>query len=433
MSETIAAIATARGPGGVAIVRISGERAVAIAAALVGKSAEALPDRRLVRGVARDVAGARLDDVLVVAMRAPRSFTGEDVAEVHGHGGVVNAGRLLRAVLDAGARLAAPGEFTRRALDAGRLDVAEAEGLLGVIEASSERAWRVAQAQLEGRLSMRVAELRAALTGLVAEVEAVVDFPDEDLEHLAAVEVAKRAREIGAGCEELVATFRLGRALRDGVEIALVGPVNAGKSSLFNALLGRERSIVSPEPGTTRDYVEARTEWGGVAVTLIDTAGERVAPDEVERRGLELGAARAARADVIVWVSVDGVGPDELDARTVWVQSKCDLHPAAAGTLATSAVTGEGLAELRSRLLAAAGVEDEGDDVVVVTSERQRGLLARATAAVARASDGLDTGLPTELVAIDLREGLAALAEITGDSVGEDVLDALFARFCIGK
>ena len=433
-ADTIAAIATARGPGGVAIVRVSGPRAIEVVAGMIGRAAAELPDRVLVHGVARSQDGARLDEVLAVAMRAPRSYTGEDVAEVHGHGGTVNAGRLLREVLERGARLAEAGEFTRRAFEHGKLDLAAAEGLLGVIEAASERAWRVAQEQLAGALSATIAELRGRATELVAEIEACVDFPEEGIDFLSSTEVAVRARELAARCEALAGTFRLGRALRDGIEVALVGPVNAGKSSLLNALVGRERALVAAEPGTTRDYVEARVEWDGIAVTVIDTAGERAATSEIEERGIALGRERAAGADVRVWVDEAGQGGAAVDSRTVVVRSKADLGGATpAGVLATSARTGEGLDALRARILEVAGAAGEGDDTVVVTSERQRGLLDRAARGFAATAAGIAAAAPTEVVAVDARDALAALAAVTGEEVGEDVLDELFTRFCIGK
>jgi tRNA modification GTPase len=431
--DTIAAIATARGAGGVAIVRVSGPEAIAIVAGMVGQGEAELPDRVLVHGVARDRGGARLDEVLVVAMRAPRSYTGEDVAEVHGHGGTVNAGRLLREALERGARLADAGEFTRRAFEHGKVDLASAEGLLGVIEAASERAWRVAQGQLAGALSGTVAGLRGEATSLLAEIEACVDFPEEGLEFLAARQVGATARALAARCEALAGTFRLGRALRDGIEVALIGPVNAGKSSLLNALVGRERALVAAEPGTTRDYVEVRVEWDGIAVTLIDTAGERAAASDVEERGIALGRERAANADVRVWIDEAGQGPAP-SAGTVVVRSKADLAgETPAGALATSARTGAGLDDLRARILEVAGAVGEGDDAVVVTSERQRGLLERASRGLARAADAIGAAMPAEVVAVDARDALSALAAVTGEEVGEDVLDALFARFCIGK
>jgi tRNA modification GTPase len=432
-ADTIAAIATARGAGGVAIVRVSGPEAIAIVAGMVGQGEAELPDRVLVHGVARDRGGARLDEVLVVAMRAPRSYTGEDVAEVHGHGGTVNAGRLLREALERGARLAEAGEFTRRAFEHGKVDLAAAEGLLGVIEAASERAWRVAQGQLAGALSETVAGLRGEATALLAEIEACVDFPEEGLEFLAAKQVGATARGLAARCEALAGTFRLGRALRDGIEVALVGPVNAGKSSLLNALVGRERALVAAEPGTTRDYVEVRVEWDGIAVTLIDTAGERSAASEVEERGIALGRERAANADVRVWIDEAGQGVAP-DTSTVIVRSKADLGgETPAGVLATSARTGAGLDALRAKILEVAGAVGEADDAVVVTSERQRGLLERASRGLARAADAIASAMPAEVVAVDVRDALSALAAVTGDEVGEDVLDALFARFCIGK
>jgi tRNA modification GTPase len=433
--DTIAAIATARGAGGVAIVRVSGPEAIAIVAGMVGQGEAELPDRVLVHGVARDRGGARLDEVLVVAMRAPRSYTGEDVAEVHGHGGTVNAGRLLREVLERGARLADAGEFTRRAFEHGKVDLAAAEGLLGVIEAASERAWRVAQGQLAGALSETVAGLRREATALLAEIEACVDFPEEGLEFLVSKQVAGAARALAARCDALAGTFRLGRALRDGIEVALVGPVNAGKSSLLNALVGRERALVAAEPGTTRDYVEVRVEWDGIAVTLIDTAGERttVVASEVEERGIALGRERAANADVRVWIDEAGQG-NTNDPATLLVRSKADLGgETPAGVLATSARTGAGLDALRARILEVAGAAGEGDDTVVVTSERQRGLLERASRGLARSADALSAAMPAEVVAVDARDALSALASVTGEEVGEDVLDALFARFCIGK
>jgi len=444
--DTIAAIATPPGAGGIGIVRVSGPEAVEVVARLIGREAGGLPDRVLLHAVARDPAsGERLDEVLVAVMRAPRSYTGEDVAEVHGHGGAVNMGRLLRAALAAGARPAEPGEFTRRAVARGRMDLVRAEAVLGVIAAASERALRLAQGQLEGRLGERVAVLRQRATELLADLEASIDFPEEGIEHAARSGLAARAAELGTACSALAETFAVGRALSEGLDVALVGPVNAGKSSLFNRLVGSERALVAAEPGTTRDFVEARVVWEGIPVTLVDTAGWREA-EGVERRGIELGEKRASRADVLVeLIPAEFVRQGETGHRTqdtghrtqdtgrrIPVVSKGDeLKGGAGGMIVTSAVTGQGVEELKAAIVGAVGAG--GEEGVVVTSERQRDLVARAADALSRAAGAAGAGQAEEVLALEVREAARALAAVLGEEVGEEMLDALFARFCIGK
>jgi tRNA modification GTPase len=438
--DTIAAIATPPGAGGIGVVRISGPDAVETAARVVGREAGRLEDRRLLAAVARDpVSGERLDEVLVVVMRAPRSFTGEDVAELHGHGGAVNMARLLRAVVAGGrVRHAEPGEFTRRAFENGRLDLTEAEAVLGVIEASSERALRLAQSQLAGRLGERIAELRRRGTDLLADLEASIDFPEEGIEVVARGDVAARASALAAECAALAGTFEAGRALREGLHVALCGPANAGKSSLFNRLVGSERALVDEQPGTTRDFVEAAVVWHGVRVTLVDTAGLREAGSEVERRGIELGARRARQADIEVHlVAADSLGDPPSPAagrRSLRVVSKGDQLPAGAAPsyLVTSAVTGQGLEELVGSVLEMAtsgGLAEEG--AALLTTERQRSLVARGADAFARAAAA--AGAAEEILAMEVREAVDALAGVLGERIGEEMLDALFARFCIGK
>jgi len=437
--ETIAAVATPPGAGGVGIVRLSGPDAVAAAARVIRREPGDLPERQMVLAVARDAAGERLDEVLCVVMRGPRSFTGEDVAELHGHGGAVNMARLLRAVVDAGARHAEPGEFTRRAFENGRLDLTRAEAVLAVIEASSERALRLAQSQLAGRLGERVADLRRSGTELLAELEASIDFPEEGLELSARAELGARAAGLAAACEALAATFDAGRALRDGVHVALCGPVNSGKSSLFNRLVGSERALVAEQPGTTRDFVEARVVWSGVAVTLIDTAGLREATSDVERRGIELGARRAREADVeLHLIPADSLGRAERPSsgRVLRVVSKGDTLPAGAEVpyLVTSAVTGLGVEELTRSVLdlvMAGGAEQDGG--ALLTSERQRELVMRAASGFGRAADAFAAERPEEVTALEVREAVGELAGVLGEEVGDEMLDALFARFCIGK
>ncbi|HET6613747.1 MAG TPA: tRNA uridine-5-carboxymethylaminomethyl(34) synthesis GTPase MnmE [Kofleriaceae bacterium] len=437
--DTIAAIATPVGTGGVGIVRLSGPRAVAIVAELLGKEASALGDRILTYGVVRDGAGQRLDDVLAVAMRGPRSFTGEDVSEIHAHGGRVNVGKVLAAAVDAGARHAEPGEFSRRAFMNGRLDLAQAEAILGVIEAGGERAWRMSQAALAGALGETVREQRRQIAAARAEIEVAIDFPEEGVEPKDIKLLGERIAEIGGAVRALAATYEVGRRLAGGLEVALVGPVNAGKSSLLNALVGSERALVDDSPGTTRDVVEARVVWNGVEISLLDTAGQRDGVTGVEARGMAVGARRAAAADVVIelWPADGPAMPrDEGDRRRVRVVSKADLVAGEGlGQRAipvTSARTGAGVEALKQKILEVAlGEPAEGGDGALVWTDRQRATLASAARDLETAAAGV--ALAPELVAADLRSAEARLSEILGEGVGDEVLDELFARFCIGK
>ncbi len=431
--DTIAAIATAAGVGGVGIVRVSGPLAVSIVEGVVGFAL----DRTVRVGWAHDRAGTRIDQVVAFAMRAPASFTGEDVAELQGHGGAHNLERLLGAVLERGARVAEPGEFTRRAVANGKLDLLRAEALLQVIHAGSERAWRLAQQNLGGRLGDAARELETRALGVLAEIEGRIDFPEEDIAAADAAAIVGELGELGARCGALAAGFRHGRALSQGITVALVGPVNAGKSSLLNALVGTERALVAAAPGTTRDYLEVADVWNGVAVTIVDTAGTRQTADAIEARGIELGERRVASADVVVVVN-DGASPWDDGARFptrgLVIRSKADLGGDAHGALATSASTGQGLDELKHRVLAIAGVADrEGSEDAFVTTARQQASAAAARDAFEAAASAWRTRRAAEVVALEVRQGLQALAELRGTEVGDRVLDEVFARFCIGK
>jgi len=433
-ADTIAAIATAAGVGGVGIVRTSGPRAIAIAQELLGVVEL---DRRVRVGWAHDRAGNRVDQVLAFAMRAPASFTGEDVAELHGHGGSENLARLLAAVVERGARVAEPGEFTRRAVANGKLDLARAEALLDVIHAGSERALRIAQHNLAGRLGEVAAVLEARVITVLAEIEGRIDFPEEGIAPTDASALDAELADLAARCAALAGGFRHGRAVQRGISVALVGAVNVGKSSLLNALVGRERALVAAEPGTTRDYLEVATVWDGIAVTLIDTAGTRTASDPIEARGIALGEQRVAEADVVVVVddgstrSADGAAYGE---RALQVRSKADVARGDGARLATSAHTGEGLAELKTRCLELAGVAArEGSEDAIVTTERQHGVAVVARDAVAAALDAWRGRRIGEVVALELRQAMTALAQLRGTEVGDRVLDEVFARFCIGK
>jgi tRNA modification GTPase len=434
-TDTIAAIATAMGVGGVGIIRLSGPSAISIVEASINTLLE---DRRVHVGWVRDLAGRRVDRVLAFGMRGPRSFTGEDVAELHGHGGVVNLNVLLGTVLERGARVAEPGEFTRRAVLNGKFDLARAEALLDVVQARSERALRIAQANLAGRLGDAVMSVERRLHDVIADIEARIDFPEDDLGVQNYGNLRSEISALVAACERLVDGFGFGRAATEGLTVALVGRVNVGKSSLLNALVGRERALVASGPGTTRDYLEVRDVWSGIPVTLVDTAGMRTTDDPVERRGIELGEKRVAAADVVVVMNdADGVWDDgeRFGNRRLVIRSKADLGGGTSqDVLTTSAVTGVGLKDLRRQALIVGGVtECDGHEDAVITTTRQHRHVVAARDACTAAAGALASHKPGEVVALELRTAAEALAAIRGEELGERVLDAVFARFCIGK
>jgi tRNA modification GTPase len=380
--------------------------------------------------------------VLAVVMRAPHSYTGEDVAELQGHGGPLVLQRVLAAALSAGARMAEPGEFTRRAFEAGRIDLSQAEAVAALIGARSERALRAAQAMNAGALAERIVRLRQRLVAVLAELEGAIDFPDDAGDAAPEAASARALDEVSREMSALADSFR--PALFRAAEVALVGRVNAGKSSLLNALAGEERAIVDAEPGTTRDAVAVEVALDGVAVTLVDTAGERENPERIERRGLELARTRAARADVVVLVVDGSVGFGDAE-RARWealgggkliAWNKRDLGrahdlPAAAIVVETAATSGEGVAEL-GRAIARA-VAGDPEERVSVVSERQAEALRDGAATLAHAAAALRAGEPPELAAVDARRALDAMGRVTGETVDAEVLDAIFARFCIGK
>ncbi|HZS38972.1 MAG TPA: tRNA uridine-5-carboxymethylaminomethyl(34) synthesis GTPase MnmE [Polyangia bacterium] len=457
--DTIAAIATAVG-GGVGIVRLSGPAAEAILAQLVIPwPSKRPPSHKLHYGHVRDPStGETLDEVLACVMRAPRSYTGEDVAELHGHGGALAMRRLLEAALQCGARLAEPGEFTRRAFEAGRIDLTRAEAVAELIGARSEKALAAARARQSGALEREIGEARRELVRALAELDGAIDFPDEKLDADPERQTAAVMDRLSARLKALASSYR--RFLHEGAEVALVGRVNAGKSSLFNALAGEERALVDAEAGTTRDVLEAQVELGGVLVRLVDTAGERLGGEthaSVERRGVELGRRRRGRADVVALV-VDGTvgfaegerelwaglaahdaehaaAPDAAARLIVW--NKRDLAPAAhalpdgARVVETSALSGAGVDALRSAIAEALGQTDA--ETTLHVTARQREALDDGAAALARAAALLSAGEPPELAAVDARAALHHLGRVTGETVDAEVLDAIFARFCIGK
>ncbi len=445
-ADTIAAIATPPGRGGIGIVRVSGPAAAEVAEHLAG----GLPrPRRAAFRTFRGAAGEALDHGLVLFFPAPHSFTGEDVIELHGHGGPVVMDMLLERVLTCGVRLAQPGEFSQRAYLNGKLDLAQAEAVADLIEAGTREAAGGALRSLRGEFSRRVAELRTALIGLQAELEASIDFPDEGGEVALASPVAPRLGAVQAALEALRAQARRGSLLREGLTVVLLGQPNVGKSSLLNVLAGNDLAIVTAEPGTTRDVVREHIALAGLPVQILDTAGLRDSASAVEREGIHRAWRAAETADHVLLVVDDRAGPGESERETLQrcpagaactvVRNKIDLSGGAPGLrpsgatpeIGVSALSGAGLDALRAHLSASAGRDAEAG--VFLARRRHLDALERTAAALAAARAALEGETGEELIAEELRHAQRALGEISGKFTSEDLLGEIFASFCIGK
>ncbi|HEY3997629.1 MAG TPA: tRNA uridine-5-carboxymethylaminomethyl(34) synthesis GTPase MnmE [Candidatus Xenobia bacterium] len=449
--DTIVAISTPPGQGGIGVVRLSGPAAQDILGRLfvsrAGKPRRQWTSHQMTYGFI-EAEGRRLDEVLAVVMRSPRSYTAEDVVEIHAHGGPACLQAILTACLTAGARLATPGEFTRRAFLNGRIDLAQAEAVMDVITARTEASLTRAFGQFSGTLSGRVEALRQQVLDWMAALLAQIDFPDDDIPPTPRGVLETRLAAVQGGVEALLATAEEGRIYRDGVRVAIVGKPNVGKSSLLNALLGDERAIVTPIPGTTRDRLEEWASVGGIPVCFVDTAGIRETTDLVESKGIERSKAAVAGADAVLLV-VDGSRPwDEEDrliaglvqgAKGLVVWNKIDLLEKLSGVevawpCVRVSLLGPGtLSELRDRLarMIRDGIGGAGD--CVVASARHRDALLRARESLRRIEDTIRQDLPVDFITIDLRAALAALGEVTGQDVTEDILDRIFSQFCLGK
>ncbi|RPF47176.1 tRNA modification GTPase trmE [Thermodesulfitimonas autotrophica] len=458
--DTIAAIATPLGEGGVGIVKVSGPDAVTIASKVFRpkknrKWAEG-PAYRLVYGhVVDPQTGVVIDEVLLSFMRAPYSYTTEDVVEFNCHGGFVAVQQVLEVILRAGARLAEPGEFTQRAFLGGRIDLCQAEAVLDVIRAATAEGLRVAQGQLGGRLTAAVRKLRQEALELLAAVEAGIDFPD-DVPGPEPAEIARRVERLLKQGEVMIENAAAGAVYRDGVVTVLAGKANVGKSSLLNALAGRERAIVSAVPGTTRDIIEEVVNVKGIPLRVLDTAGIRDAVEEVEKIGVErareaLGAAQLVivvldavtgitAEDVAVFAACDGqervvaVNKVDVAGRETITRAEIEALAGEVPVVYVSAVTGEGLTELGDAIAGKVfGGRVLRPDEVVVSRARHKEALRRFVAALRAARDGVAGGLPEDVVSLDLRRAVDALGEITGETVTEDVVERIFRDFCVGK
>jgi tRNA modification GTPase len=445
-ADTIVALASPAGVGGVAVVRLSGPQALALAEALVGPLPA--PRHAALRCFVGDD-GSPIDEGIVLVFPRPRSFTGEDVVELQGHGGPVVVDQLLAHLLSLGARLARPGEFSERAFLNGRLDLVQAEAVADLIAAGSADSARLALRTLQGELSRRVEALLDGLVRLRCHVEATIDFPDEEIDVLADAAVLADLDVLRTAIAALLGSAHRGRLLRDGLRVVIAGPPNAGKSSLLNALVGHDAAIVTAIPGTTRDVLREYIQLDGLPLHVVDTAGLREAADVVEQEGIRRARAEIAGADRVLWVYDDSHAPParaELqiaglpaDVPLTLVRNKIDITGTAAGlspgqppTIAISATTGAGLDALRDHLKESAGYRT-GDHGEFIARRRHLDALGRVRMALDRARSILLERRAGELVAEDLRAAQNALGEITGVFTPDDLLDQIFSSFCIGK
>lgn len=452
--DTIVAPVTPPGEGGVGIVRLSGPSSICfLSNAFKGKAqADSMESHRMYHGYLLDREFKRVDEVLAVVMRSPRSYTGEDVVEIHCHGGSLVMRKVLDVFLDAGAVMAAPGEFTQRAFLNGRLDLAQAEAVADVIHARSERASQIALNQLDGHLSRQIHRFSTHIKDCLALIEAHIDFPDDEVGVLDLATLMGPVREISTEMKVLAGSFEFGRVLREGISILLLGRPNVGKSSLMNALLGESRAIVTEVAGTTRDTLEEPLVLAGIPVQLVDAAGVRETSDPVEREGVRRAREKALAADLVLLV-VDGSQPTTVEDvmafklceanKTILVVNKCDHEKVFdvsmlgfSGTVVElSAKYGTGLDVLRSavvKVISSGSLSAAGEGVVVV-ERRHRDALLQAVRSLEGLLLSVENRAPLEFLALDAREALGALGQITGETTPDQILDEIFSRFCIGK
>lgn len=456
MSDLIAAVATAPGAGGVGILRLSGPDAAKTAANVFRPAGKlTLPDapnRQMLYGSILDKDGRVIDTGLAFISRAPHSYTGEDTAELQCHGSPMVLSLALEALFAAGARQALAGEFTKRAFLNGKLDLTQAEAVIDLIDAETPAAARQAAGRLGGTLSRKIGEIYDGLVDVSAHFHAVLDYPDEDIDPFRE-ETIRSALDAGLrGTSSLLATYDRGRQLTSGIPTAILGRPNVGKSSLLNALVGYDRAIVTQIPGTTRDTIEARASVGGVLLNLTDTAGIRETGDEAERLGVERSRAAAedARLVLLVLDGAEGLTPEDGEAialareapACICIVNKSDLPPVLdiqalakdfPNLCQVSARNNAGLEALGPMVARLFPTGDAGESEVLLTNARQMEAVSRARENLLRASDGLEAGMPPDLLLSDVEEALDALGEVTGTTVREDITSRIFQRFCVGK
>lgn len=457
MEDTIAAVATAYGEGGIGIIRISGEKALSILEEVFEFAGETsqIVNRRMTYGRIVDRENEQIiDEVLAVYMKGPKTYTAEDVVEINCHGSMVSLRKTLALVLRKGARLAEPGEFTKRAFLNGRLDLSQAEAVIDIIKAKTDRSFDVAMSQLEGALSLRVTEIRQKLLDLLVDITVNIDYPDEDIEELTYDKIEENILLIGEMIEKLLSTADTGRMIREGIRVAIVGKPNVGKSSLMNSLLRETRAIVTEIPGTTRDTIEEAISIRNIPVYLVDTAGIRETSDEVERLGIERSKATFNEADFIIFI-MDGSSAisDEdreiasyLDGRnSVVLINKNDLERGFTNDdvrelvndpviIETSLINNEGIEEIENHIEELVyGGELSQHDSTMVNNVRHIELLKQIRDSLRDAMEMTLAREALDFIEVDVRNAYDLLGEITGETVSDDIINEVFARFCLGK
>ncbi|NPV74598.1 MAG: tRNA uridine-5-carboxymethylaminomethyl(34) synthesis GTPase MnmE [Pelotomaculum sp.] len=458
LDDTIAAISTPIGEGGIGIVRISGPDAVKVAKKFFltkRKDWDQAGSHRLIYGHVFDREGNIVDEVLLSFMRAPRTYTREDVVEINCHGGIVPLRKVLELALANGARLAEPGEFSKRAFLNGRLDLAQAESVIDIIRSKTEAGLRVAVSQLRGDLSRKVEDLQGRLLGLLAQVEANIDFPEDDLEEATVEDILRSGEDLIEEIKEIVRRAEAGKIYREGISTVIIGRPNVGKSSLLNALLRENRAIVTDIPGTTRDIIEEYINIRGIPLKIIDTAGLRETGDAVERIGVEKAREAVEQADLVLLVLDAARGLTEEDyaiiekvggKKVIFIVNKADVREKKISSegaakiaggrpvLWISALEGTGLDKLEEKIVEMVmGGQVYPKDELIISNTRHRMAMERAADHLAEAVSGIRQNVPVDVVAIDLRAAWESLGEITGTTVTEDLIDRIFADFCIGK
>jgi len=462
--DTIAAISTPHGTGGIGIIRISGPDSFDIAQKIFKgkKRFEEMKSHTISYGKIVDPSsGETLDEVLITKMQKPHTFTTEDVVEINCHGGMVVLKNILELVIKQGARLAEPGEFSKRAFLNGRLDLSQAEAIIDLINSKTERSSKIAVRQLEGKLSAKIREIKNILIELIAHIEVTVDYPEDDIEEITGNMVYNRLKEIQGKLRSLLDSYENGRILREGVDAVIVGKPNVGKSSLLNELSGKNRAIVTDIPGTTRDIIEEYININGIPLRLLDTAGIRETEDVVEKIGVERTKKAIEDAQLLIVMIDAGVGMDEeeknllkklKDRKVIVVINKVDAadgekiksieaeiesvteETGEINHVRTSLKTGVGIDELINTItgLFISGNIDMGSEEIV-SNIRHKNLIEKALHDVTRAMDAHESGMPLDMMTIDIRSAAENLGLITGESISEDVANEIFSKFCLGK